>query len=478
MTDNLEKQRMATLLHSPELYSDCKWFNDASWSLNGNKWIWDKFTKHLSMHKTVPTFNILLDYAECDKTSDSVAIVAAKELLKEYQAQSPLDHTYFRNTLAADAKKHQFKEMLMSAAEHLDVTRLKDDIEALSKQSTSLPTRLNLQSLMTKPSNDNQCLLNEWAFERQAILAIVAPTGIGKSVLTMQLSTHFACGKSVIGFNPHKAYKVLVIQNEDSDNDIALMRDGSMSLLSDNEKQMVYDNLFFVRLRGSSGDSFLSALETYCEQFKPDMVFVNPLLKYYGGDPLNTKDVSNFLNHLEPILEKYNCGLVLVHHTVKQSKTSRINQVDSSYSGFGSSAWSNSVRDTIEIRASKLEGYYKLLAGKRAGKWGWKERYIQRSVNPLLPYWTDASDMDIKQLVTADKSNVVSSENKDAIYEIIPMLPLTITIPEIIEQTSINDKSCRNHIKSLIAENRVAEQAKDGKGISCKRYYRTQAENN
>jgi hypothetical protein len=162
--------------------------------------------------------------------------------------------------------------------------------------------------------------------------------------------------------------------------------------------------------------------------------------------------------------------LILVHHTVKQSKTSRINQVDSSYSGFGSSAWSNIVRDTIEIRASKLDGYYKLIAGKRAGKWGWKERYIQRNNNALLPYWKDVADEAIQDIMTADKSNAVSSENKEVVYSLIRPLPITMTIQELIEQSGIGEKTIRNHIKALMTENKVAVNQSDADRV--KKYYR------
>ena len=467
MTDTkLEQQRMATLLQSPELYHECKQFSDSSWTLDGNKWIWKKLNEHYSVYNNLPTINILKDYAADYQSKDPVTISAVNVLLEYYVNQSPQDNTYFKDTLLANAKDTQIRESLLPLITNKDWQGVKDVIEQANKQTSKLPSRLDLKTLMTKPSNDNQCLLNEWAFERQAMLAIVAPTGIGKSVLTMQLATHFAAGKSVIGFYPKKPYKVLVIQNEDSDNDIAIMRDGSISQLNDNEKDLAYENLVFIRLRGSAGDTFLAALESYCREFQPDIVFVNPLLKYYGGDPLNTKEVSTFLNKLEPILERYNCGLVLIHHTVKQSKTSRMNQVDSSYSGFGSSAWSNSVRDTIEIRSSTIEGYYKLLAGKRAGKWGWKELYIQRSENPLLPYWKEVIDSDIKYRLSNAKPSAVS-ENKDSIYGIIQPLPIVMTINEMVEQTGISERTIRTHIKELMTTNKVA--ATDDR---VKKYYR------
>jgi len=102
----------------------------------------------------------------------------------------------------------------------------------------------------------------------------------------------------------------------------------------------------------------------------------------------SNKAVSQFFNELEPILAKHHCAMVLVHHTVKQSKLSRQNQVDTSYAGYGSAVWSNSVRDTLEISSTNIDGRYVIKAGKRSSKLGWKEMYIKRSNDPMLPYWS------------------------------------------------------------------------------------------
>jgi hypothetical protein len=344
-----------------------------------------------------------------------------------------------------------------------DLHQVKSIVDTtISKQTVNtLPERLDLGSLVTKDPSDEQCLCNDWAFERRAIIAVVAPTGIGKSVLTMQLSTAFACGKETIGFRPNRAYKVLVIQCEDSDQDIALMRDGSFAHLTDNEKKQVLENLVFIRL-SMAGTPFFAALHTYCEQYKPDVIFINPLLRFYGGDPMNTESVIEFLNQCDEILNKYNCGMILVNHTIKQSKLTRNNQADTSYASFGASAWSNAFRDTIEIRRSNNDGYFKLLSGKRSSKWGWKEQYIQHSGISTLPYWTCAKADMFEALLLVDRENPVAADNKDTICRVIPQLPQMITINEIVLGTDISERAIREHLKSLIAEKRVlATQTSD-----------------
>jgi hypothetical protein len=292
----------------------------------------------------------------------------------------------------------------------------------------------------------------------------------------MQLATHFACGKPCIGFEPKRAFNILVIQSEDSDNDIAIMRDGALSLLSDQEKEMVYKNIVFVRLRGSAGKEFLSALDNYCNEHDPDIVFVNPLLKYYGGDPMNPREVTEFLNELEPLLEKHNCGLVLVHHTTKPNPQSKPIPFDSSNAGFGSVVWSNSVRDTIAIRKAKVPGYYELATGKRSSKWGWNNRFIQRSAMVTLPYWRDVDANTVKELVAADKtkSKDTTKKNREALLEAIKPLPETITVPEIMDLTDMPERTVRRYIKMLEDSKEICSETR-GNGI--KGYYRSFSKN-
>ncbi len=452
-----ENQRMATLLKTPDLLKEYLGkLDETYWTTHANKWVWGKCQEHYEEHRAVPSLGALQNYAEKMNDYEKLLKSSTKLLLEECETMSPLAPDYFRATCMAEARDTKIKSAIIASIETKNWSGLRDAINSTFRETNPLPKALDMKSLMTKPSSDSQNLLNEWAFERQAILAVVAPTGIGKSVLTMQLATHFAAGKSTIGFAPKRPYRVLAIQNEDSDNDIALMRDGSMSLLNDQEKQMVFENLFFIRLRGTSGKSFLNALESYCEEYDPDIIFVNPLLKYYGGDPLNTRDVSEFLNDLEPILERHNCGLILVHHTIKQSKQSRMNQVDSSYSGFGSSAWSNSVRDTIEIRKTNTDGYYKLITGKRSSKWGWQERFLKRSDTPTLPNWTDVDGTFLKTLMESEKKSPAGNETKNAILSAIPQRPESITIRELSMLVGVSDKTIRRTLSILLEEKRIA----------------------
>ena len=467
---------MATLLQSPDLLKEyIGTVTENSWFLDGNKWLWERISSHYGLYKTIPSFNILQDYVNRNTDYNKVPSVAAGVLLTEYQSMPPADIDYFKSELERESKYNAIRNIFMEGKNtpqgDIDLPDMIERLKALSNSAKTLPPNLNLKELMTKPSDDYQNLLNNWAFERQAIIGLVAGTGIGKSVMTMQLATHFACGKETLRFTPHRKYKTLVIQNEDSDNDISMMRDGAIQHLTASEIEAVYSNLEFIRLRGYEGSRFLDALDTYCSKFKPDIVFVNPLLKYLGFDPNNPEKSTAFLNQLEPLLEQYNCGMILVTHTTKQSDASRKARVDDSYNIYGSAVWSNSVRDTISIKPSGVDGYWHLTTSKRSSKWDWRSQTIKRSTQYTLPHWYIASIEEQASLEAKAKSEKQSSKSRETIFGLIQPKPITMTITELIERSGLSDKSVRNYVKDLVCENRIESgQADDKSGT--KVYYR------
>ena len=48
---------------------------------------------------------------------------------------------------------------------------------------------------------------------------IVAPSGLGKSTLSIQMAVLWCCGLIAFGITPHKALRILIIQSEDDQGD-------------------------------------------------------------------------------------------------------------------------------------------------------------------------------------------------------------------------------------------------------------------
>jgi archaellum biogenesis ATPase FlaH len=452
---NTETKRMATLIKSPELAKQClSVIDEQCWTATANAWLWDKIKCHEAVYHTIPTIDILADYAnkKPSNENENIMLLGAKNILNECQSITNDEMEYFRKTIYTEARNTKLKNTITACLEHRDIVGMRDALDVAMREVSMLPPLQSINSFNTKPLTDVDNLLNNWWLEREAIVCLVGATGFGKSTLSIQLACSLGAGKECVGLKPTKPFRVLVIQCEDSDNDIAVMRDGAMSQLTDAEKQLATENVRIVRLRGHSGKEFLTALDDYSQQFKPDIVFVNPLLKYFGDDAISNKAVSQFFNELEPILAKHRCAMVLVHHTVKQSRLSRQNQTDTAYAGYGSAVWSNSVRDTLEISATNVDGRYVIKAGKRSSKLGWKEKYIKRSQDPALPYWSECNPAEIDNIIDASGTN----ETKELIFNAIPLKPNAITVKELVSAVRKSDKTIRNCLAMLEDESRIA----------------------
>jgi hypothetical protein len=98
-------------------------------------------------------------------------------------------------------------------------------------------------------------------------------------------------------------------------------------------------------------------------------VIIDPLLSYIGGDISKQEVCSAFLrNTVHPILQKYQMGLIIMHHTGKpRSKDEEQSGNALSYAGTGSSELTNYVRATATIFQNKDdEGVYDFVYSKRS----------------------------------------------------------------------------------------------------------------
>lgn len=471
-----EKCRMATLLRTPELAKQVlPTLREDTWMLEGNKWLASKMREHLEVFHTVPTCNILYDYLgrNTGSSQEDLSKLSAGNLLDEYQKLPDADIQHYSARMLKDAADTKIRTTILERSKSADWDAIKDAIDEAQSIQQPLPKLQKLDSFKRKPKTDKACLLNDWAFERQGTLAIVAPTGVGKSVLTMQLGAYFACGKPILGFEPNGILRVLTVQSEDSDNDIATMRDGAFHNLTDEEIDQVNRNVAIVRLRGLTGNAFFAALDRYCSEFKPDVIFVNPVMKYFDGDAISNEAVTKFFNRLEPLLERHNCGAILVHHTTKQ-KENNINPTLASYAGFGSSIWGNSVRDTMSIRRAKTEGYYIIESSKRQSQFGWTQKYMRRYHLPMFPHWVEVSPEEVDGLKEREKENTQVVETRSKILRHIPASPESIGRKALEEFSCVCSDTLKRHIDILIKDGTIREFAfSDGKkGRQEKRYSR------
>ena len=234
--------------------------------------------------------------------------------------------------------------------------------------------------------NDPSTVLGHRWLCRGGSCVIVGQSGIGKSSLMAQASSHWAIGDSFFGVTPKdkKPLKSLIIQAENDLGDISEMFSGVISGMEQNLSEdmlnkattLLPKNIVPFRNQTHTGMEFCSTLRRLIEIHHPDIVWVDPLLAFFGDDISNQKACSQFLrNWINPILEATGVVLILMHHTNKPDKDSKSKsgwtRNDYSYAGSGSSELTNWARAIVVLKQIDDDNY-KLSFTKRGGRAGAK----------------------------------------------------------------------------------------------------------
>lgn len=200
---------------------------------------------------------------------------------------------------------------------------------------------------------------------------LAGASGIGKSTLALQMVGNFALNKSFLGIKPQRALKTVYIQAENDLGDIAEIFQGLVASLKipDLKRSSITRNLKIYTEDSECGKGFMDNLAVVLRKEKPDIVLIDPLLSYIGGDINQQSVVSDFLrNQLNPILREHQAAAIIVHHTRKGAANDR-------YAALGSSELTNFSRAVMMISKAKENSEYDLIleATKRGLRLGVKD---------------------------------------------------------------------------------------------------------
>lgn len=276
-----------------------------------------------------------------------------------------------------------------------------------------------LGALQRHPSgSDPNELIKSRFLCRGGSLVLAGPTGIGKSSLMMQLSILFSIGEPCFALQPSRSLKVMIVQAENDEGDMAEMRDGVIGGLDlkPSDRSTALSNVVIVTEDAKTRENFATMLDQLLEAHKPDLVVVDPAFAYIGGDASSQKDVSAFLrNMVNPVIHKHNVGFILVHHVNKPptgEQKSNWQAGDFAYLGSGSAEFANWARGVIAIRSIGSDSVFELMLAKRGRRAGWVDkegnltnsRYIAYHREPGVICWRDADDAELVPFLTPEKA--------------------------------------------------------------------------
>jgi hypothetical protein len=223
----------------------------------------------------------------------------------------------------------------------------------------------------------------------------------------------------LLWYNPIEITKIVYVQAENDEGDLCEMRDGVLEYtdLSDEELESVRGRFVCVFESSRTGEELIGTLEALLHEHSPDLLVLDPILSYIGGDANQQEVVGGFLrNLLNPLLQTYRCGALIVHHTPKpngdrDSKKKKV-ATDFAYAGGGSAEWANWPRATLVLTAKDDYGLRELRIAKRF-RLGWKDANGKPTTFRLLRQNTEGGSMFYTELSAAE-SMLMSSDTPPA----------------------------------------------------------------
>ncbi len=244
------------------------------------------------------------------------------------------------------------------------------------------------------PENDPDCIIGDRWMCRGGSCLIVGPSGVGKSSMSLQFAILWRLGKAAFGMCPKLSLKSLFVQAENNFGDMSEMLQGVKKgmQLTEEEMAIVRKGIVIRKLSTAMGYPFIEKLTRMIELHKPDLVWIDPLLAYIGGEISKQEVCSQFLrNWLNPIGESSGVCFMIAHHTnkpIKDPKSKKgFTNSDLQYEGAGSAELVNWSRAVMVLQQQK-DGNFILVLAKRGWRAGAQDFELNRTLRLKLAHST------------------------------------------------------------------------------------------
>jgi RecA-family ATPase len=222
-------------------------------------------------------------------------------------------------------------------------------------------------------------------------LVIQGYSGIGKSSFALQMALSWSVGRDFFGLGPDKPLRTVLIQAENDKGDTSEPYQDILATFTKSQVGLVSKNFQIGREATACGaERFAAKVRQMIGDFKPDIIFCDPLLSYFGSDISKQEQASKFFRqYLQPIQNETGIIIVFVHHLGKPPQNGQ-RQGPSHYHGLGSSDIINWTRETLML--TQEGDTFVMELGKRDRRAGFKEKYVRQSATGVR--WEEANGIE------------------------------------------------------------------------------------
>lgn len=330
-----------------------------------------------------------------------------------------------------------------------------------SPEPATEPQAVPLGDLSAPAEEEQNTLLGNRYLCREKSVLFVGPTGIGKSVAALQCAILWGLNRPAFFIRPSGPLRSLIVQAENDHGDLAEMRDGIFRGLdlTPEERATAGQRVLMFQEDELSGFAFIQRLDKLLEIHKPDLVFLDPLFSYIGGNISDQENVTRFLRAwLAPLLRRHSVGNVNLHHSNKPPTGKEKNQWqagDLAYLGSGHAELANWHRAVLAIRSIGSHDVFELAAGKRAKRLGWQNddgtpmfsRHIGHGRTGIC--WRDVDPSEVAD--ATPQSNGRPAKTIHDLLALVPTLPGRIE-PAALVAAAVAKKFPRQTARDLIAQ--------------------------
>ncbi len=287
------------------------------------------------------------------------------------------------------------------------IKRMRFDVDNLVRGVNHYPTHAPPESVLAG---------DEW-FRRSDIFFLNSSAGAGKSVVAFQLAIAWGLGLPYLGIAPSRPLRILHFSGEDDEVTAGQCREGLLAHaealfgrpLTKDDLSRLDEMLRTEHRQCRTGNEFVAHLDKLLRQEPADLVIINPLMSFVSGDIV--AEVKDFLREqLTPVAVEHDCGILIMHHTVKLRKNGW-DDIDPIYSGLGGAEPANVGRSILCLAPTSAPGLHVLHVGKRDTT-GWvdadgefaKKAYFKRSNQPKRPAWLPVPHAEAEEMISGAKA--------------------------------------------------------------------------